>query len=162
MTNLRSGIANDLTITVTILTGDVELSDAIERYLHFLFSGQVAEIFQASLGKPETMQPEMLTADLWIAEALNPVEIENPEGFRTAKKLAGKTRFLLLFSVIIPSAFPKEGSFWLYLPSHVSLSTKIKKIMLNPISTDSDYQKLEDLWPLLKRGPSHHHHHHTA
>ncbi len=143
---------------VTILTGSDELNLALERYLHFVFAGEVSEIFKARLGEPATMQYEMLSSHLWIAEVFNPEQIENPEGFRTAKKFAGKTRFILLFVGIIPKKFSREGSFWTTLPSSISLAQKIREALNGLPPSINDYQCLEKLWPLLKGEPSHHHH----
>ncbi|MCD6101159.1 MAG: hypothetical protein J7K33_11335, partial [Candidatus Marinimicrobia bacterium] len=73
-------------MNITILTGSDELNFSLDRYLRFVFGGKVKQIFTARLGEPESLQFEMLSSHLWIAEAFNPEDIENPEGFRTVKK----------------------------------------------------------------------------
>jgi hypothetical protein len=141
---------------ITLLTGSDELNLSLERYLRFLLD--IEGIFIAKLGHPETLEPEMMNSDLWIAEVFNPEVPRNPEGFRTAKKLAGKMPFLLLFIGDAPSDFPREGDFWLVMPSSISLVSKIEEISNSPPPTDKDYRSLEEMWPLLGRGPYHRHH----
>ncbi len=151
-------MARDTEIKVTVLTGSEELNLALERVLYFVFAGEVSHVFQARLGDPTTMEYEMLSSHLWIAEVFNPEHLENPEGFRTAKKFAGKARTLLLFVSLVPRDFPREGPFWLTLPSATALSKKIKEVLNNPPPSIHEYQYLEKLWPLLGGGPSDHHH----
>lgn len=143
---------------ITILTGSDELNLSLKRYLSFFFKDKVKKIYTARLGKPETLHPEMLSSSIWIAEAFNPEKIENPEGFRTVKKFAGKAKVLLLFVSGVPKNFPNSGPFWLTLPSATRLSEKIREIMNNPPPSEDDYQRLEELWPELKAEPLHHHH----
>lgn len=151
-------MARDIKTRVTILTGSDELNLSLKRYLRFIFREEVKQVFTARLGEPESSQSEMLSSHLWIAEAFNPVNIENPEGFRTVKKFAGKAKVLLLFVSHIPRNFPSTGSFWLMLPSVTPISEKIREILNNPPPLEDDYQYLEKLWPMLKAEPSHHHH----
>ena len=143
---------------ITVLTGSDELNFSIERYLHFIFGEEVGEVFTARLGEPESLQFEMLSSDLWIAEVFNPENLENPEGFRTVKKFAGKARALLLFIVSLHQNFPREGHFWLTLPCSASLFKKIKKVLNSSPPCINDYQALETLWPLLGKEPYQHHH----
>ena len=140
----------------TILTGNNELSFSLKRYLSFLFPDEINEIFIAKLGDPSSLQPEMLSTELWITEVFSSDDIENPEGFRTVKKFAGKAKVLLLFTSLVPSKFPKSGPFWIYLPSGESMYEKLKKVINNPPPSEEDYKYLEDLWDILKYGPSHH------
>ena len=142
---------------ITILTGSDELNISMERYLRFTLKAD--QVFTARLGLPETLEPEMINSDFWIIEAFNPEDTQNPEGFRTAKKLAGKVLSLLLFIGDIPAGFPKEGDFWITVPSSTSLSSKIKAILDSPPPSEEDYRLLEEIWPLLGREPYHHHHH---
>ncbi|HID56897.1 TPA: hypothetical protein EYP37_10240 [Candidatus Poribacteria bacterium] len=141
---------------ITILTGSDELNISLERYLRFTL--EVEQVLTARLGHPETLESEMMSSDLWIAEVFNPQDPQNPEGFRTAKKLADKVPFLLLFIGDIPADFPKEGDFWLVMPSSTSLSSKIRDISNSPPPSEEDYRSLEEMWPLLGREPYHHHH----
>lgn len=141
---------------IVVLTGSDELNVSIGRYLKFVIG--INNILYARLGNPSSLISEMFQANLWIAEVFNPEDIENPEGFRTAKKFAGKTRFLLLFVGGVPEKFPREGSFWLTLPCYVTLYEKMKRVLSGHCPTIDDYQYLEKLWPLLEEGPSHHHH----
>jgi hypothetical protein len=140
----------------TILTGDNELKFSLKRYLRFLFLEEINEVFTAKLGEPESLKIEMLSSNFWIAEAFNPDNIENPEGFRTVKKFAGKAKVLLLFISEVPENFPKSGSFWICLPSGESIYEKIKNVIKNPPPSEEDYKYLEDSWDLLRYGPSHH------
>lgn len=151
-------MARDIKMRVTILTGSDELNLSLKRYLGFIFREEVKQVFTARLGEPESLQSEMLSSQMWIGEAFNPENIENPEGFRTVKKFAGKAKVLLLFVSHIPRNFPGSGSFWLMLPSVTSISKKIREILNNPPPLEDDYQYLEKLWPILKAEPSLHHH----
>ncbi len=152
-------MAKDIKVKLTILTGNEKLNFALKRYLHFVFTREVNQIFLARLGDPATMKLEMLSSDLWIAEAFNPEDIRNPEGFRTVKKFAGKARSLLMFVSSAPKNFPREGPFWLTFPCATPLSEKMTKVLDYPPPSVDDYRYLEDIWPLLRSGPSHHHHH---
>lgn len=143
---------------VTILTGSDELSFSLERYIRFVLQNQVDEVFIGRLGYPETMGHEMLSSHLWVAEAFNPEDLQNPEGFRTVKKLAGKTFVLLLFLGTVSDNFPREGDFWLVLPSSTSVASKIEKLLSKPPASADDYHSLEEMYPLLKGEPLHHHH----
>jgi len=143
---------------VTLLTGSDELNFSLDRYLRYLFQEEIEEIFMAKLGHPETLEQEMLSSDLWIIEALNPEEYQNPEGFRTAKKFAEKSHILLLFLGYVPENFPKEGKFWLVLPSSISIVGKLKNILAHPLPSIKDFLALEKRWSLLKIEPLHHHH----
>lgn len=145
-------------VNITILTGNEELNFSIERYLYFVLGGEVNEIFKARLGQPHMMRPEMLLSHMWIAEAFNLQYLENPEGFRTLKKFAGKLHTLLLFTSKVPESFPREGSFWLTLPSCTKLSDKVQQILKNSPPSIEEFQQLEKLWPLLKESPLNHHH----
>jgi hypothetical protein len=155
-------MAREIEMKVTILTGTDDLNLSLERYLYFVFSEQITDIFNAKLGQPETMRPEMLSSQLWIAEAFNPEDINNPEGFRTVKKFAGNTHSLLLFSSDTPETFPADGSFWLTIPSKTSLSGKIRQIIEKLPPTIEEFQQLERLCPVLKGIPTHHHHNVSA
>ena len=151
-------MAVGITMRVTILTGSDELNLSLKRYLSFIFLKELKKIFTARLGEPESLQSEMLSSRMWIAEAFNPVNIENPEGFRTVKKFAGKAKVLLLFVSHIPRNLPSKGSFWLMLPSVAPISEKIREILNSPPPSEEDFQYLEKLWPMLKAEPSFHHH----
>ena len=151
-------MAREIEMKVTILTGSDDLNLSLERYLYFVFSEQITDIFKARLGCPETMRPEMLSSQLWIAEAFNPEDINNPEGFRTVKKFAGNTRSLLLFTSDTQETFPADGSFWLTIPSKTRLSSKIRQVIKNLPSTIEEFQRLERLLSNLRGKPFHHHH----
>ncbi len=143
---------------VTVLTGSDDFNVSLERYLYFVFSEQITDIFKAKLGQPETMRPEMLSSQLWIAEAFNPEDINNPEGFRTVKKFAGNTCSLLFFTSDTPETFPVEGRFWFTIPSKTKLSSKIKQVIENLPPTIGEFQRLERLLPILGGKPFHYHH----
>jgi len=130
---------------VTILTGSDELNLSLKRYLSFIFLKELKKIFTARLGEPESLQSEMLSSRMWIAEAFNPV-------------IAGKAKVLLLFVSHIPRNLPSKGSFWLMLPSVAPISEKIREILNSPPPSEEDFQYLEKLWPMLKAEPSFHHH----
>lgn len=146
-----------INMKVTVLTGSDDLNFSLERYLYFVFYEQITDVFRARLGCPETMRPEMLSSQLWIAEAFNPEDVDNPEGFRTVKKFAGNTRSLLLFSSDRPETFPAGGSFWLTIPSKTRLSGKIRQVIENLPPTIEEFQRLERLLPILGGKPFHHH-----
>ena len=136
-----------------LLFSDNELSNAVSRYLQYVI-GDV-KITHAILGHPEMLTPDILHADLWIIEAFNPSDITNPEGFRTAKKLASRTKILLIF-YYLPKNIPVEGNFWLKLPCMTKLSTKIKEVLNKPAPNINEFNTLESLWSALKGQPRHH------
>lgn len=140
---------------VVLLIGNSELNDAINRYLRYVLCN--LQVFYAKLGHPEMLTPDMLHADLWIIEAFNPSDITNPEGFRTAKKLASRTKILLIF-YYLPKNIPVEGNFWLKLPCMTKLSTKIKEVLNKPAPNINEFNTLESLWSALKGQPRHHGH----
>ncbi len=145
--------------TAVVLTGSNELNVAIGRYLRFVVG--MEEIGFGRLGDPYSymeIHNSMHKIGLWIIEAFNPEDPQNPEGFRTAKKIDGNVRFLLLFTEFVPENFPEEGLFWVVLPFKKPLSTKIEEIIQNPPPNIKDFEKLEEIWPLLKAEPRHHHH----
>lgn len=141
---------------ITILTGTDELNLSLARYIRFTLP-EAKEIFIAQLGNPETLEQAMFSSDIWIAEAFNPSDYQNPEGFRTAKKLAGKNRFLLLFTSGVCENIPEEGRFWIKLPTNISLASKIRRLLKDLPPSKDDYLSLEEKWPLLKETPFHHH-----
>jgi len=140
---------------VVLLIGNIELNDAINRYLRYVLGN--LQVFYAKLGHPEMLTPDMLHADLWIIEAFNPSDLTNPEGFRTAKKLASRTKILLIF-YYLPKNIPVEGNFWLKLPCMTKLSTKIKEVLNKPAPNINEFNTLESLWSALKGQPRHHGH----
>ena len=140
---------------VVLLIGNNELNDAINRYLRYVLGN--LQVFYAKLGHPEMLTSDMLHADVWIIEAFNPSDITNPEGFRTAKKLASRTKILLIF-YYLPKNIPVEGNFWLKLPCMTKLSTKIKEVLNKPAPNINEFNTLESLWSALKGQPRHHGH----
>ena len=125
----------------------------MERYLRFVLG--VKEIFIAKLGHPETLEQEMFDSNLWIIEAFDPKDPYNPEGFRTAKRLASKIPVLLLFIGDLPFDFPKEGDFWITLPSSTSIASKIRRVISEP-PLPKMLEFFENLFPSLRREPYHH------
>ncbi len=141
---------------IVVITGSRKLNGALGRYLKYVMG--YMDILYGELGNPESIRREMFDANLWIIEAFNPEDPQNPEGFRTAKKIDGNVRFLLLFTGFVPEYFPKEGEFWVVLPFKKTLSTKIEEIIQNPPPNIKDFEEIEGVWPLLKAEPRHHHH----
>ena len=141
---------------VNILIGTKELGQAFKRFLRYIFDIDKVKILL--LGQTIILSQEMLQADLWLIEAFHPFEPNNPEGFRTAYKLAGKTKILLLF-LSTPEGFPKEGQFWCNLLDH-NLVERIKKATNGSIPKKEDFEYLIQLWPTLINDPKSHHQHH--
>lgn len=143
---------------VNILVGLQELYNAIMRYMVYVMEvGQLG--CQIMLfGQISGLSRENLNADLWIIEAWNPVESDNPEGFRAAYKLAGTAKCLLLF-LKVPEGFPEEGPFWCN-PVTSRLSDKIKEVLNAPPPAKADFELLITLWPALALEPVNHHHSH--
>ena len=139
---------------VNILVGTEELAQAFKRFLRYVFD--IDKVNMLLLGQTVILSQEMLQADFWLIEAFHPFEPNNPEGFRTAYKLAGKTKILLLF-LDAPKNFPLEGSFW-WSPKGSNLVEKIWQIIRGPIPKKEDFDTLIKIWPSLKHDPSKHHH----
>lgn len=140
---------------IVLLVEDTEVANVLERYLKYVMCN--VNVTHALLGHPEMLTPDMLHADLWIIEAFNPSDITNPEGFRTAKKLASRTKILLIF-YYLPKNIPAEGNFWLKLPCMTKLSTKIKEVINKPAPDINEFNTLESLWLALRGQPRHHRH----
>jgi len=87
----------------------------------------------------------ILDADYWIIQAFK--SANNPAGFRTAYKLSGKAKCLLIF-VWLPSEIPEEGPFWCHILNK-NLSSRIKYIDQINIPSMTDFENLIQLWPLL-------------
>ncbi len=144
-------------LKITILTGNDELNISLKNYIRFVLTNMISQIYIAKLGKPETINVSMLDSDIWIIEAFNPEDPTNPEGFRTAKKLASRTKSLLLFVDMPYEDFFKNCKFCLKLPSEIRLKKKIIEIINSPKPTINDFETLENACPRLKKQPSHHH-----
>lgn len=142
--------------SINVLIGSDDLGRALDRYLKAAISPVQISILH--MGRPLFLSQDILNADLWIAQAFNPNQPENPEGFRTALKLAGSKRFLILFSAFSPITFPKEGFFWTTYNSSKPLFLKIQEVINAAVPTYEDYQALIKIWPDLAYDPSYHAH----
>jgi len=138
---------------VNILVGTEELGQAFKRFLKYVFDIDKVNILL--LGQMVILSQEMLQADFWLIEAFHPFEPNNPEGFRTAYKLAGKTKILLLF-LSAPEGFPKEGDFWCSFVIK-NLAEKIKETMHGSIPQKEEFEDLAKKWPVLMHKPKKHH-----
>jgi len=146
-------------VRVNILVGSEELASALRRILKYVFGVPEENLNVLFLGNPLVLSRELLEADLWIVEAFHPLEPNNPEGFRTAYKLASTASFLLLFTLPYLKDFPSEGPFWWTLSSHTNLARKIEDA-LSHIPKREDFEALIKKWPELIRDPTKHHHGH--
>ncbi len=142
---------------VNILTGNMELANSLIRHLRYVMGIEEDRIHRLIFGKEHILSKEILDADFWIAEAWNPLEPENPEGFRTLMKLSGRAKCLILF-LFMPSGFPPDGSFWCKIPCN-GFKQKIKKAMESAPPDQKDYQALVEMWPELAYDPTKHAHH---
>lgn len=144
---------------VCLLCANLEVAKALERYIGFIFGKESIECYTQLLGKGHTVSRDLLDVDLWICEVFSADDAENPEGWRTAKKLPDKIRRLILFLSFLPETFPKEGFFWCTLPYCLpKISSKIKNILSLSPQKHEDFEKLEKSWPLLKKEAKNHHH----
>ena len=139
---------------INILTTNIEMANAFERYLKYVFSFN--KVNKLLLGKAINISNKILEADFWIIEAFKHEHFFNPEGFRTAYALAGKIRCLLLF-LYTPENFPETGSFWCKFLDE-NFKEKIEKAMKNPLPEKKDFDKLIELWPDLLYKPKLSHH----
>jgi len=139
---------------VNILIGTKELGQAFKRFLKYAFD--IDKVNMLLLGQTKGLSQKLLQADFWLIEAFHPFEPNNPEGFRTAYKLAGKTKLLLLF-LSTPEGFPKEGDFWCSFIIK-NLAKKIKDIMYASIPQKEEFEHLAEKWPALMYEPKRHHH----
>ncbi len=140
---------------VNILTGSKELGEAFARYLKYVMDIGYREIRLILFNRISGLSKDILDANLWIIEAFNPSEPDNPEGFRTALKLAGKKRFLIYF-LSVPNDFPEDGPFWCVMPCS-RLKAKIEQVLSGSLPTQDDMRKIIDLWPKLVYNPNTHH-----
>jgi len=138
---------------VNILVGTKELGQAFKRLLKYVFDIDRVDILL--LGQTKALSHKVLQADFWLIEAFHPFEPNNPEGFRTAYKLAGKTKILLLF-LSTPEGFPKEGDFWCSFIIK-NLAKKIKETMHISMPQKEEFEHLAEKWPALMHEPKGHH-----
>jgi len=145
-------------LKVAVLTGAEEFNAVLEKYLRLLFPERISVIYTARLGDPTTLfqNKDIDNSDMWIIEAFS--DFCNPEGFRTAKKYAGKSKILLLFTGFT-GKIPEEGKFWLQIPSSKNVFKKIREVMEGEIPEIQDFQKLEEKWQRLSDKSYTHHHH---
>lgn len=141
---------------INLLVGSKEIGEAIRRYIKYVMGIGLDQTRLLLMGDAARLSRDILDADLWIVEVCNPMEPDNPEGFRTMSKLAGTTRCLLLF-LFPPKGFPPNGPFWCTIPM-VNLNEKIRDVINSDPPGAEDYQRLIDLWPALSHEPSRHGH----
>ena len=140
---------------VNILTGSLELGKSLRRYLRYVLGIKFDSIRLLLFGPGSGLSREILDADFWIAEAFNPFEPDNPEGFRTLNKLTGK-KGLLLF-LLPPDNFPEDGPFWCTIPCS-NFREKIERAMSDGVLSKEGFQRLVEIWPDLGSDPSRHGH----
>lgn len=99
---------------------------------------------------------DLIRAEYWIIEAFDGTS--NAAGFRTARKLAGKARCLLIFACT-PPGFPAEGPFWCHLLCP-RLAERVRMVRKLPICSEADFRGVIEMWPLLGyEAPIGRHHH---
>ena len=130
------------------------LNGSLQRYFKYLLKIYEIGTFDMDSG---VIPGTLLEYEFYVISALN-FSLNNPEGFRTAKKLARAGKRVLLLFTYVPDDFPEEGDFWLTLPWKTPLSKKIEQVLKSPPPSEEDFERLERLWPLLKYKPSNHHH----
>jgi hypothetical protein len=143
-----------------LLAGIQELNSALRRYMVYVMGFKWEDCQVMLFGAGSGLSRESLEADFWLIEAWHPFEPDNPEGFRTAYKLAGKMKCLLLF-LKVPEGFPEEGPFWCSLVT-TKLSDKINEVLDKPSPSKADFDNLIAIWPALALEPSEHHHYHQS
>ena len=135
------------------MVGNEPFGVSLKRFVSFLFDPGSVFINLLFFGKCRIYDYHILNADLWIIEAFNKDGL-NPEGFRTACKLAGLARILLLFHET-PSNFPPEGDFWCN-PLNCKFDDKIMTLFNIPIPVISDFEILIKQWQDLAYEPNAH------
>ena len=143
-------------MTTNILTTSEHIGMALRRFLKYVMGFREEECNIILMGQSSGLSQEVLGAKLWLIDAWNFFN-DDPEGFRTAYKLAGKIKCLLLF-YHVPEGFPEEGPFWCN-PVKCELDKKIKEVLESPPPRKEDFERLIQIWPELGREPRHHHHH---
>jgi len=144
-------------MTTNILTTSEHMGMALRRYLVYIMGFREDECNIILMGQSSGLSQEVLGAKFWLIDAWNFFNAD-PEGFRTAHKLAGKIKCLLLF-YHVPDGFPEEGPFWCN-PITARLSDKINEVLRNPPPSKADFEHLISLWPALANEPKKHHHSH--
>lgn len=107
----------------------------------------------------KSLSRDMLAARLWITEVWD-ASLSDPVGFRTARELAGKFRFLLIFNYKPEKSFPDEGPFWITYSYFEDLKKKIDGLINNPPLPREEYEELAGKYPQLISKPVNYHHHH--
>ena len=141
-------------MTTNSLTASKYIGDALTRYLVYVMGFKRNDCNIILFGDSNSLSHEILKADFWLIDAWNFIK-NDPEGFRTAYKLAGTIKCLLLF-YNVPEGFPEEGKFWCN-PLKCNLREKIKEVLDNPPPVKADFEKLIKMWPELAKEPKHHH-----
>jgi hypothetical protein len=133
-----------------ILTGSQRLAEALSQYIIHSFPALDPHISFGYLGHPASIIPKNWNgAEILIADAFNPENRDNPEGWRTAKKSGKKA--LLLFS----PAFSCLKSRFFTATSALDLGEKMEAVLHNSPPSQGDFEALETLLPALKRVPFH-------
>jgi len=141
-------------MTANLLSISKDISASLTRYLVFIVGLNQHDCNIILFGDSNSLSNEILKADFWLIDAWNFTK-NDPEGFRTAYKLAGTIKCLLLF-YNVPEGFPGEGKFWCN-PLKCNLQEKIKEVLENPPPEKADFEKLIKVWPELAKEPKHHH-----
>jgi len=141
---------------IIILVNNKFVAKALKRYLYFVFNFSMQDSFVLTFSNTRGLSRKILQSKLWLIDGWNSPYNWDPEGFRTAYKLAGTIKCLLLF-YNVPEGFPEEGKFWCN-PLKCNLQEKIKEVLENPPPEKADFKKLIKMWPELAKEPKHHHH----
>ena len=141
-------------MSINILTTSKHIGNALLRYLIFVADFKESRCNIILFEDSNILSQELFNADFWLIDAWNFIK-NDPEGFRTAYKLAGTIKCLLLF-YNVPEGFPGEGKFWCN-PLKCNLQEKIKEVLENPPPEKADFEKLIKVWPELAKEPKHHH-----
>lgn len=137
---------------IFILTGNKKLSEALAYFVGNCFNDINPEFSYGYFGDVDSINPEeWRDSELLITEAINPKSLNNPEGWRTAKKSNKKA--LVIFYLHNKDFNPEE---YFVVTRIEQLHSKLENVIKMPPAEQKDYNRLEEEYPFLKRTPRHH------
>ena len=137
---------------IFILTGTRKLSEALQKFVGYVFPEFQPEFSFGSFNYESINPIEWKEAEVLITEAMNPDEPNNPVGWRTAKK--SKKKALVFFALPRKNFKPDE----FFIATSISeLKAKLESVIKSSPPLQKDYERVEKEYPFLTFEPKHHH-----
>lgn len=135
-----------------IVYDDLKIGEALLRYLKYLFGFE--KVYLNPLRDPFKFRDALEMAEKSDFLLVDAFIDDRATGFQFAMQMSKKT-LLLFYQRELDIEY--EGSFWLILPYKLNhLGEKIKKMMNQSATISSEYEKLEERFPVLSESKGHH------